>query len=457
MTSPNWSFWFVAKSGSTLYPSMLTIGLVAVGLVAQLGCREDTTIRQYRVAKGEAGRSGTPAAIGSSAMASPSSGSTATGKEQQMLAAIVPNQDFAWFFKLTGDPEKVVESDADFRQMVKSVQFDGSGQPTWKLSEGWQQQITPNDITYGKLTHGDAGLTATVTRLPFTSSPTEDSWRGYIVSNINRWRNQLSLDTQDWAAMAGQLEEFPELSQGPAKAYYVSLSGRGSGGMSAPFMNRPSGPTAQPPAADAASGSRAGNNVATSPPAPNAAVEPSGERPPSPKPKPAIAASPAPTAIQGSSAKPISYQVPQGWQEIEASGMRMAAFNVVAGDGDAVAAATGSGEVTVIAAGGGIEANIGIWLGQVGLEATPELTEKILAAAEELSVQSLATRLYTIAPDLSPESVASDNTAAQAILIADIPWREGQSLFVKFKGDAEVASAQRQKFSEFVESMQWTH
>src|SRR5690606_32449832 len=97
--------------------------------------------------------------------------------------------------------------------------------------------ITPNDITYGKLTNEEAGLTATVTRLPFTSNATEESWREYIVSNINRWRNQLSLGAQEWPQMADELEEFPELSQGPAKAYFVSISGKGSGGMAAPFMN----------------------------------------------------------------------------------------------------------------------------------------------------------------------------------------------------------------------------
>jgi len=439
----------VAEIGSPLSLRLLAIGLLTAGLIAQLGCSEDTTIRQYRVAKGEAGRGG-PAA----GMASPSTDSAAPGKgkEQQMLAAIVPNQDFAWFFKLTGDPAKVVESDADFRQMVQSVQFDGSGQPSWKLSEGWQQQITPNDITYGKLTHSDAGLTATVTRLPFTSSPTEDSWRGYIVSNINRWRNQLSLDTQDWDAMAAQLEEFPELSQGPAKAYYVSLSGRGSGGMSAPFMNRPSEPAVQPQKADAVT-----SNAGTSQSASNAAGEPVGERPPAPKPKPApVVDSPAPVANHDSPAKPISYQVPEGWQEIEATGMRMVAFNVVTGGGgNAAAEGTSSGEVTVIAAGGGIEANIGIWLGQVGLEATPERTARILAAAEELTVQSLATKLYIIAPDLPPDPEATDGNAPQAILIADIPWREGQSLFVKFKGDATLAGTQHEKFSQFVQSIQW--
>lgn len=368
-----------------------------------------------------------------------------------MLAAIVPNQDFAWFFKLTGDPEKVLKSDAEFRAMVKSVAFDGQGQPTWKLHEGWQQQITPDAITYGKLTNDEAGLTATVTRLPFTSSATEDSWRGYIVSNINRWRNQLSLEQQEWEQMSGELEEFPELSQGPAKAYFVSIAGTGSGGMAAPFMNR-SAASPAPAASRDATGSAADGS-------------------------PTTAGSAAPASA--SSGKPVTYTVPEGWQETAASGMRMASFNI--GQGEAVA------EVTIIAAGGGIEANVGIWLGQVGVEADADTTARILAESQEVTVNSLAAKLYTIdaesdadiaaqatvevaanreqdAGDVAPDAAdvvteqpaaASGQAESESILIADIPWRDGQSLFVKFKGPRSLADAQREAFIEFIKSIEW--
>lgn len=479
-------------------------------MAIMLGCAEDTSIRQYRVAKSETQRN----------TAAASMSSTATpAKEQLMLAAIVPNQDFAWFFKLTGDPEKVLKSDAEFRGMVKSVAFDGQGQPTWKLHEGWQQQITPDAITYGKLTNDEAGLTATVTRLPFTSSDTEDSWRGYIVSNINRWRKQLSLEQQEWEQMSGELEEFPELSQGPAKAYFVSIAGSGSGGMAAPFMNRSAAspaPAAPRDAAGTATGTATGSPADGSPTAGGSA---------------------APTSA--SSGKPITYTVPEGWQETAASGMRMASFNI--GQGEAV------GEVTVIAAGGGIEANIGIWLGQVGVEANADTTARILAESQEVTVNSLAAKLYTIdgpeaattatpaasdegesaqataepaeaaaeaeaeeaeaeaeaaaaaeasvetvadadataetdadiatqatveetadreqdAGDVTPDAAdvvteqpaaASGQAESESILIADIPWRDGQSLFVKFKGPKSLADAQREAFIEFIKSIEW--
>lgn len=469
--------------------SLLQLCSVVALMAVTLGCAEDTSIREYRVAKSETQRSTAAASLSSNA---------APATEQLMLAAIVPNQDSAWFFKLTGDPEKVLESDAEFRGMVKSVAFDGGGQPTWKLHEGWQQQITPEGITYGKLTNDEAGLTATVTRLPFTSNATEDSWRGYIVSNINRWRNQLSLGQQEWEQMSGELEEFPELSQGPAKAYFVSIAGRGSGSMAAPFMNRGGGNP--PPAASQPSAASAASSTANGSPMTASKAASTG------------------ASTSTSPGKPISYTVPAGWDETAASGMRMASFNLSQGEA--------TGEVTVIAAGGGIEANIGIWLGQVGAEADSETTARILADSQEVTVNSATVKIYTIdgptvAPAVVPaaseettkaaeetepeagktkeseseseveanaesgteakpaaEAVDTDANAeseadatiekvadadatatgeaeSESILIADIPWRDGQSLFVKFKGPKSLARSQREAFIEFVKSIEW--
>ncbi|MEZ6075427.1 MAG: hypothetical protein R3C56_07070 [Pirellulaceae bacterium] len=379
-----------------------------------------------------------------------------------MLAAIVPNKDFAWFFKLTGDPEVVLKSDPEFRSIVKSVAFDGSGQPTWKLHEGWQQHITPNDITYGKLTNSEAGLIATVTRLGVEKqSDSEESWREYIVGNVNRWRKQLSLDEQEWAQISSELEEFPELSQGPAKAYFVSIAGKGSGGMSAPFMNR--GARAQ--ATEVPNSA----NVAAAGEGESAAEVKEGA-----KGKEDVGAD---SDAERRATLPITYTVPEGWRETAASGMRMAAFNIEEGES--------TGEVTVIAAGGGIEANIGIWLGQVGAEAGAETTQHILAAAEELTVDGVTAKLYTIDGATTPVGEAktevtaegeSDGVvdqaekpveksavaaahaasdAAQTILIVDIPWRDEQSLFVKYKGPQSLAQSQREAFVEFTKSIEW--
>ncbi|MCC7334984.1 MAG: hypothetical protein IT422_07805 [Pirellulaceae bacterium] len=458
MNSPKWSVSNVSRR-SLPVPFYSLVACLAVILAFAPGCSEDTSIRTYRVAKKETQRTTAAPHIGST---------TAPVKEQLMLAAIVPNKDFAWFFKLTGDPEVVLKSDPEFRSIVKSVAFDGSGQPTWKLHEGWQQHITPNDITYGKLTNREAGLTATVTRLGVEKqSDSEESWREYIVGNVNRWRKQLSLDEQEWAQISSELEEFPELSQGPAKAYFVSIAGKGSGGMSAPFMNRGAGVKAgEVPSSKSVVAGSEGEPVAAEKGDTKGKEDVEGREGES-----------ADSDAERRATLPITYTVPEGWRETAASGMRMAAFTIEEGEL--------TGEVTVIAAGGGIEANIGIWLGQVGVEAGAETTQHILAAAEELTVDGVTAKLYTIDGATTPVGEAKTeetaegesggevnqadkpveksavatahaaSDAAQTILIVDIPWRDQQSLFVKYKGAQSLAQSQREAFVEFTKSIEW--
>ena len=396
---------------------------MATLLATVAGCSEETSIRIYRVAKDEARGSQTTA---TSTLAQ-------SGKEQLMLGAILPSKDFAWFFKVTGEPEVVAKNGDSFRQMVESVKFDESSQPSWKLGDGWQQTITPADITYGKLSHGESGLTATVTRLPYIGEKTADGWQDYVVSNVNRWRGQLSLQKQEaWSEIANDLDELTELSQDSFKAYYVSLAGKssGSGGM-APFMNM-------------GSGVPAGTHKDSAPTEPASPTQDQS------------ASTSASTAlnqtVDSPAEKQITYQVPEGWSETPASGMRMAAFDVA--DSDT------KGEVTIITAGGSINDNLSIWLGQVGAESTEENKQSILKAAEEVAVNKITAKLYSIDGAAPPTAAGGEGVAQQpspqnSILIAEIPWREKMSLFVKYKGPTTLAIAQREKFVNFVKSIAW--
>ncbi len=372
--------------------------MTALSLTAILAaCSEDTSIRQYRVAKKDSLRSA--AAVSTMAQS----------KTQLMLGAIVPNGESSWIFKMMGDPDAVAKTDEQFRNIIKSVEFDASGTPSWKLSEGWQQQTTPDGITYSKLTQSEAGLTATVSHFPFMGELNEDSWRDWVERNINRWRGQLSLQTQGWEEISKELEEFPELTQGAAKAYFVSLTGTGSGSM-APFANQLTSAAEQPAPAD---------------------------NPPQPQQKETPAETPQ---------KSLTYQTPEGWSELAATDMRRAAFSVSVDDQ--------SGEVTAISAGGSISDNIGMWIGQVGLESDPQTKAKILEAADEVRVNELVAKLFTIVGKAAAEATP-DGPPATAILVAEIPWRTGESLFVKFKGDASLVESQRQKFVDFLKSIKW--
>ncbi len=362
--------------------------LVCGSAIVFVGCSEDTAIRTYTVSKKDAAQR----------RVFPKQEQDVRLQEQQMLGAIVPNDNSAWFFKLLGDPEKVSKQQEQFRNIVDSVQFTSSGDPSWTLAEGWTE-LRSRGITYAQLIQQEEGLTATVTQLPVPSAADEQEWRTYVIKNINRWRDQLKLEAQDWGSMASELEEVPELSQGSAKAYFVSLIGKGSGGMGAgmaPF---------------AAQG--------------NSAAAPTKEK--------------SPTDSSAAPTSSLDFAAPEGWKEIEASGMRRAAFSV---EEDGM-----SGEVTVIAAGGDIQANIGIWLGQVSLEKSETLVQSILDSAQKVSVQGIEAHVYTLD--------GSTAEGSQSILVADVPWQSGESLFVKLKGDSKLVESQREKYLEFLKSISW--
>ncbi len=219
------------------------------------GCSEDLAIRQYTVDKSEANRS--------------SSSAAAAVIEQQMLAAIVPNRESTWFIKLTGAPADVSATESQFRDIINSMKFSESGDPIWELSKGWTEQRI-GGMTFAKLQEQQRGLSATITQLASPSQADGSAWQEWVKVNVNRWRGQLKLAEQEWDTMKAELEELKPLNQGDARAYYVSLQGKGSGQMGG--------------------------------------------------------------ARQESAAPELKFVVPGGWEQAAASGMRLATFKVAEGD-----------------------------------------------------------------------------------------------------------------------------
>jgi hypothetical protein len=142
----------------------------------------------------------------------------------------------------------------------------------------------------------------------------------------------------------------------------------------------------------------------------------------------------------------VQYEPPPGWTDRGASGMRLATLAI----GDVKA----GHEVTVIPAAGTLEANVTRWLGQLdpaAAEATlAERTTAALAAAETLDIDGVRGTIV-----LLPADAATADVAGEAILGAAIPIDDNASLFVKFKGPAEVARRERDNFGRFVSSIRW--
>ena len=157
---------------------------------------------------------------------------------------------------------------------------------------------------------------------------------------------------------------------------------------------------------------------------------------------PGAAAAPAPPA------RALRYDVPDGWSDRGASGMRLATLAI----GDPAAGR----EVTVIPAAGTLRSNVERWQKQLD-DAAAEAdraaaVDRALGAAETVAVDGTQATVVAL---FDAAATADGDAAGQAILGAMIPVDDASALFVKFKGDAAVARREREAFVRFVSSLRW--
>jgi len=238
------------------------------------------------------------------------------------LAAILPQGDRAWFFKLAGPAPAIDRRRADFLQFLTTVSPAKSpaDPPTWQLPEGWQEKPSTSEFIATVLVMPDeeGPLELSVSSLGLTGD-----WQDFVTKNVNRWLGQLKQEPLDDATI-DKLTQRVATAAGPATL--IELAG---------IMQKSSG--ANPHAGMAAA---------------------------SPAKKPA-----------GSE---LVYETPAGWQPGRTTAMRSAAFLIVDGDRQA--------ETTVIAlpADAGsqvtdVTANVQRWAGQVGLASLePAALEKLV-------------------------------------------------------------------------------
>jgi hypothetical protein len=316
------------------------------------------------------------------------------------MGAIVPRGDQAWFFKLTGLSVQIDTVGDSFREFLQTVEFDGLGNPQWPLPEGWRER--PGDaIRYRTLLMStDVNpLEISVTRLPLPETELED----YLLSNINRWRDQLSLGPLSKEELSEQMETTS--LPGDVPAYVVDFEGHG--------MVRPGG----------------------APPFAAAAPSANGVTPPEPGGQPAAVA-------DGSGSGPVSdeldYETPDGWRDTGGGGFRHASFQM--GDGP------DSAEVTVIALGlnsGSVLENVNRWRGQVRLP--PLESNQLDAETQSLSAQN-SEGTYVILH--GPE----DGGRRESILGVILP-RDDRVWFVKMTGSTAVVEQQQARFETFTQSL----
>lgn len=141
----------------------------------------------------------------------------------------------------------------------------------------------------------------------------------------------------------------------------------------------------------------------------------------------------------------LRYDVPEGWIDRGASGMRLA--SLVIGDPSL------GREVTVIPASGTLRGNVERWHGQLVPQAEPAARQQAVdAALAAAATVEAGPRTATV---VLLEQPADEADSAQAILGAVIPLDDDSALFVKFKGAADVARGERDAFIRFVTSIRW--
>lgn len=318
----------------------------------------------------------------------------------------------AWFFKLTGPADEVLEQIVPFSQLVKSLQFDADGMPQYELPQGWTATNGPPPRYQTlKIAPAESPLEVTLSSLP---GPRRD-FGGYLLSNFNRWREQLGLEpyrNDDWLEKS---RSSGELMVVPLERHLMAMINL-VGEMPEKGRSRILGAVILFPPMDAENATSA---------TPRERVEPKAD----------AASEKSPTAPVMAAAKPaLDYQTPEGWSPSAGNAMRLASFEVKHESG------TVDVSVTRFPGGGDTLANVNRWRGQVKLDPLSE------ADLEKNSRKmTIGGRDAIYAKAIGKE---------ESILAAIVP--EGESKwFFKMQGPEAAVAAETGRFEEFLQSVKF--
>ena len=313
--------------------SSLTLRVVVpllVGVALLSGCGKSEQVISYTVPTHESLQ--TKEFLAESAKRKP--------QPARMMAAIVPQGESLWFFKLQGPPDDVKARGEELREFLKSLKFSSDDKPEWILPATWKE--TPGNANrHATLVLSEQPrIELSVTVL--TKGP--ESLTKQLLDNINRWRGQLDLPHIAADDLPTRTET---LKAGELTVTLINIVGKASqrpampGGMTPPGMGRPSPREAAP---------------ATERPTTDAKP---GESP---------------------------FNKPAEWTEVPPKQFQLARFTV--GEGEQLV------EIAVSRAGGDRAANINRWRGQVGLE--PLSAEELDKTSQPFEVGSKKGELVEI-------------------------------------------------------------
>ncbi|MCY2974001.1 MAG: hypothetical protein NTW52_04945 [Planctomycetota bacterium] len=423
--------------------------LATAALVISPGCDRNPSIRVYEVPRSQDSSSADSQQLAKAKSPSPNApfaqgmppgmSQQAPSGPRRFLIAVIPNEKSVIFVKGSDTPERLDGFSESLTALAKSFQFEGSSEaPTWTLPDGWTETPPTDGIAMAKFkatssASDSQSVDFTVSQLPKPPSVTD--WPDYFEQNVNRWRRQLGLPQATLSQLQSQMTEVPrEGSELPA--YLIDLRNESSANEFT--TNTPKPETSMNQTADAAGA------VPQTPPPPTI----SG---------PAIPGAMAPPdASTPRTDSKLKYDLPDGWSDEGARGMRAASFSFE-GKRDSDTEPT-KGEVTVIFAGGDRLANVVRWQGQLAPDKSPSdqqtadpkaAAEKAIAEAIEVSVTGGVTgQLYTLR--------GGDEPVSPSMLAAIIPMENGtSSVFVKLTAPTWLADQHQSRLVQFIESLKW--
>ncbi len=154
----------------------------------------------------------------------------------------------------------------------------------------------------------------------------------------------------------------------------------------------------------------------------------------------------AESGVQNVSESPLSWTLPEGWQQKPATGMRIATFGLKNNE-----SAVDCSIVSLGAGAGGIEPNIIRWLGQLNLDVPPPAElQAFIAKQETLTLDANVSALVIDFTGLQKKSAPAAPSMLAAIIEAN-----NQRIFVKMTGSREKVLEQSKAFKALVKSLKF--
>ena len=345
---------------------------------------------------------------GSAASTSPAKPAAAPTR---MVVAIFQRPNAAWFFKVTGAPGEVKETEPAWQAFFDSIRFEkksGDEVPAWELPDGWSLGGKAQ-MVFAILNMPDSELQVRISRLGGQQD---------LLSNVNRWRGQLDLSPASASSLDDNLAE----KKGQQSNYRLFdqkgvSAGQSMGG--GPFMQKrkntvvpeDDGPPTREPGL----------------PAERTEVDPPDQL------KNDFEANPK-----------FTLDPPEGYSPGKTSAMVVARFTKETADGTAQISV-----VPLTATNNWID-NVNFWRQSLGLE--PSEAAEIESATESMSISGIdGQRIELMADDFADE-VTDESRSLIGVMVK----HEDSAWFFKMMGDHEMVKADQATFDAFLKSFKFT-